>query len=83
MLTLVDQTPTSITIRWTAPYDGGSPIRDYLVYQDQTIGSYVQVSPSVGSPYILEYTMTQAAHGLQTGKIYAFKVTAINDVGES
>jgi hypothetical protein len=39
--------------------------------------------PNVGSPYIYEYTITEADHGLVTGSIYDFKVVATNDVGSS
>ena len=43
----------------------------------------MRLEPSTGSPYIYEYVITQADHGLQTGSIYSFKVVAVNDVGES
>jgi hypothetical protein len=39
--------------------------------------------PTVGSPYIYEYTITDTDHGLVTGSIYDFKVVATNDVGSS
>jgi hypothetical protein len=82
-LELVFQDPTQIRIRWQPAHDGGTPIRDFHVYWDQSFGSYIKLEPSTGSPYIYEYLVTQVGHGLQTGSINAFKVAAVNDVGES
>ena len=44
--TFVSQSPTQIVIRWVAPYDRGTPIRDYEVYWDQAFGSYIMLEPT-------------------------------------
>lgn len=49
--TLVSQTETQIVIRWIAPHDGGSPIRDYEILMDSVgVGNYAALVPTVGNP---------------------------------
>ena len=41
------------------------------------------MSPTTGSAYILSYTITAEDHGIVAGRIYQFRVVAVNDVGSS
>ena len=41
------------------------------------------LEPTVGSPYIFEYTISKSIHGIVTGYKYAFIVVATNDAGIS
>jgi hypothetical protein len=82
--TLLLQTPTQITIRWVAPDNRGSPIRDFHVYMDSGhVGELVLLTPSAGGPNVIDYTITDVGHGILTGAIYDFVVSATNDKGES
>ena len=61
-----------ITLTWTTPGDGGSPILGYNVYRDGALlANYLAVS---GSPYV-DSTVTP-------GTAYSYYVTAANAVGE-
>jgi hypothetical protein len=81
---LVQQTVTEIVIRWVAPYNGGSAIRDYEIYMDILgQGDFDLLAPTSGGPTFLSYTITSALHGIVTGEIYDFSVIALNDKGSS
>lgn len=71
----VSASQTQITIRWTAPDNGGSFITSYDVYYNDT-GSFAHLASSTDLVN-LQYTLNPAT----TGKFYAFKVTATNAVG--
>ena len=71
--------PTQITIGWTAPSDdGGSPATiDYQVYSDQGLAAgYTQLSTTTSS--LTSYTIA-----VTTSLTYYFKIKALNDVGSS
>jgi hypothetical protein len=70
-------------IQWQVAYNGGSPIREYLVYSDQSKNNFTLLSPTIINPYVLNYQITFDKNGLIQGNIYAFKVAARNDVGMS
>jgi hypothetical protein len=64
--TLVSQTPTDIVISWTAPYNGGSQIRDYDIYYDANTNglTFTKLEPSAGGPSVTSYTVNSALHGI-------------------
>lgn len=69
-----------ITLSWTAPNSGGSPITDYII-QRKVNGAldstYVTISDGVSTN--TNYTNT----GLTNGTLYVFRVAAVNSVGSS
>ena len=80
---LLSRTKTELRLKWTVPSDGGSQIRQQLVFWDQGINSFVPLNPVIRNPAVTTFTVTQATHGLLTGTLYSFKIQAINDVGAS
>lgn len=70
--TLSAITPTSVTVSWTAPDDGGSPITGYQV------GYGVSSTPA---DTIVSATSPKVITGLTPGTTYFFWVRAINAVG--
>ncbi len=63
-----------VTLRWTAPASNGrSPITGYTVQTSMDPGTAVQTFASTAT--------TQVLTGLENGKIYLFRVRAINAVG--
>lgn len=64
--------PTSVTISWTAPTDGGSPITGYQVGYGTS-----STTPST----IISATSPKTITGLTPGTTYFFWVRAINAVG--
>ncbi|XP_037071181.1 LOW QUALITY PROTEIN: twitchin-like [Pollicipes pollicipes] len=71
-------TKDSVTLSWRPPKDGGAKIRGYLV-QKQPKGSDAW-EPCNREPHPLSnFTVP----GLTEGDEYAFRVIAVNDVGES
>jgi Domain of unknown function (DUF4082)/Bacterial Ig domain/Fibronectin type III domain/Lysyl oxidase len=67
----------SATVKWTAPFDGGSPITSYKVIP--YVGSTAQAATTVsGSPPETQATIT----GLNNGTSYTFTVAASNALGE-
>jgi len=78
-LTVDSASSTSITLSWTAPYNGGATITDYQVQWDDT-GSYTTVkSTTLGLTTVDIVT----SDGLTAGKSYNFKVLAQNFIGDS
>ena len=69
-----------VTLTWTAPSDGGSPITDYLIEyradSGQGQGSWIVFDDSTSS--LTSATVT----GLSNGQSYDFRVSAINSVGQ-
>jgi hypothetical protein len=65
----------SATLTWTAPSDGGTPITDYLIEQNDGVGGWVTVTDgvSIGA----SYTVT----GLTNGTGYQFRISAVNATG--
>ena len=69
-----------VTLSWAAPAsDGGTPIRDYVIYQGTSPGGETG-APVSGSP--VTGTSTTVT-GLTNGTTYYFKVAAVNAAGQS
>jgi hypothetical protein len=65
----------SVSLCWTAPPDGGSPITSYRVYR----------GPSAGAEAFLAETGTAASYSdtaVVNGQGYSYRVAAMNAVGE-
>ena len=76
--TVVFQNEQTIEIAWTAPGDdGASTILEYVIYWDQGSGNYVPLATTEASTF--DYARTT---GLTKGDLYAFKVAAVNAIGE-
>ena len=68
----------SVTLKWSEPSNGGSPITAYTV--TPYVGGVAQKATTVeGSPPAITTTIT----GLVNGTAYTFKVTATNALGSS
>lgn len=81
--TLESSSKTSITIAWnalTGVNTGGSPIIGYRVYMNDLLSDKWDLVYD-GSNY--PSTLTYQKIGLTGGRYYRFRVTALNDVGES
>lgn len=80
-LDVADVTATSCKVSWAKPEDdGGSPIREYEVEKmDLATGKWVRVGRVAGNIKPLEMEIT----GLNPGSEYKFRVTAVNDEGDS
>ena len=64
-----------VSLSWTVPADGGSPITGYNVYRgDTTLTEVLLVSVPTGTTY---------ADAILSGSTYYYVVTAVNAVGES
>ncbi|QLH02685.1 hypothetical protein C5F47_03480 [Nitrosopumilus cobalaminigenes] len=66
-----------ISLSWAAPYDGGSPITDYII-------EYKRSSDSTFSIYNdgKNNKTNSMLSGLENGVSYDFKVTAVNKLGQ-
>lgn len=65
-----------VTVSWSAPNDGGSPVTSY------TVTPYV--GGAAQTPYVFTSAATsQVVGGLSNGTTYTFTVTATNSVGTS
>lgn len=72
-------TKTGCKVQWKKPSDdGGSPIREYEVEKlDLATGKWTRVGKVPGDKEELNIT------GLEPGSEYKFRVTAVNDEGDS
>lgn len=71
---------TTLTISWSQPsYNGGSSILDYNVYVSANNNLNFYKYNNTGSSSI----MTITVNSVTRGQVYYFKVTAVNDIGES
>jgi hypothetical protein len=66
-----------VSLSWTAPADGGSPILEYKIYRSTTSGTEVQISTTPPTVTTTSYTDT----GLTAGQQYFYKVLAVNAIG--
>lgn len=78
-LEITDVTKTSAKLKWKKPEDdGGSPIKEYEIEKmDTKTGKWVRVGKVPGDK--LDFDVT----GLNPGSEYKFRVTAVNDEGDS
>jgi len=72
---------TTVSLTWTAPFNGGSAIKGYNVYEGTTSGHENYGAPVNGS--ILIATTTTTVTGLTNGATYYFTVEAVNALGSS
>ena len=80
-LTAVSTTPGTVTLTWAAPTStGGRPITSYRIY-GYTDPAATTALP--GSSITVGPTTTHTLTGLTPGAKIHFRVTAVNDVGES
>ena len=69
-----------VTLSWTTPNDGGSPITGYAVYEGTTAGGENYTTPATTTAV---GTNTATITGLTDGTRYYFTVKAINAKGDS
>ena len=69
---------TEIVISWTAPDDGDNPISGYIVESDGgNGGSFSQIATSGAATTTFSHT------DLTNGAVYAYRVIAKNEIGDS
>jgi hypothetical protein len=80
-LEVTDVTKTSAKLKWKKPEDdGGCPIKEYEVEKmDVATGKWVRVGRVPGDRPFPEMDIT----GLTPGAEYKFRVSAVNDEGDS
>lgn len=80
-LEVTDITATSAKVKWEKPEDdGGVPIKEYEIEKlDTKTGKWVRVGKVPGNAPLTEFEVT----GLNPGSEYKFRVTAVNDEGDS
>ena len=71
-----DAGPNSVTLTWTTPASGGSPITGYTIYRGTSSGTETLLT-TVG--LVNTYTDTTAVNSTT----YFYKVTAVNALGQS
>lgn len=78
---MTDITATSAKVKWEKPEDdGGVPIKEYEIEKlDTKTGKWVRVGKVPGTSPLTEFEVT----GLNPGGEYKFRVTAVNDEGDS
>lgn len=78
---MTDITATSAKVKWEKPEDdGGVPIKEYEIEKlDTKTGKWVRVGKVPGNAPNTEFEVT----GLNPGGEYKFRVTAVNDEGDS
>lgn len=80
-LKVEDVTKTGCKLKWEKPEDdGGVPIKEYEIEKmDTATGKWVRVGRCPGDKVPPEFDVT----GLNPGSEYMFRVTAVNDEGDS
>ncbi|VVC89475.1 unnamed protein product [Leptidea sinapis] len=80
-LEVLDVHAEGCKVRWEKPEDdGGSPVKEYEVEKmDLATGKWVRVGRVAGDKKPLEMEVT----GLEPGHQYKFRVSAVNDEGDS
>lgn len=80
-LVVSDVTNTTAKVKWEKPEDdGGCPIKEYEIEKmDTKTGKWVRVGKVPGDALDTEFQVT----GLNPGSEYKFRVTAVNDEGDS
>lgn len=81
---VLSTTSTSIMFRWSPPADDGAcPITSYKLYLDDgENGDFTSIDESeiLNKPYLREHT--SYFDSSDSGKIFRFRVSAINEIGE-
>lgn len=80
----VSATSTQITLGFSKVSDnGGAAISSYVLYSSESLAeTYTPVASYDGVS--LEWTVSQSSEpGFITGSMYDFKVSAVNEIGES
>jgi len=65
-----------VSLAWTKPADGGSPITGYRIYRATGTGSAALLTTVTGS------ATTYRDAGARRGTTYSYTVTATNAIGE-
>ncbi|CAD7001755.1 unnamed protein product, partial [Ceratitis capitata] len=80
-LAISDVTANGCMLQWKKPEDdGGIPIKEYVIEKmDTATGKWVRVGRSPGDKMPPSFDVT----GLNAGSEYMFRVTAVNEEGES
>lgn len=83
---LVQQTSTSVQLKWHKPHDGGCPIQSYSIYSDngnETDGFIHNLEQQAikNQPYLFEYLFTFATS--MTGSVIRFKLSAQNEIAST
>ncbi|MCK9408260.1 MAG: fibronectin type III domain-containing protein [Bacteroidetes bacterium] len=68
---------SQVSLTWTAPSDGGSPITDYVVEVSENGASFVTFADGTSA------TAAATVTGLTNGTSYTFRVSATNAAGTS
>ena len=76
-LTMVSQSSSEITISWTAPYNGGTPLTNYRVQWNKSITGSDFIDQITLDADTLTYTETE----LTAGETYTWKIIAVNVLG--
>ncbi len=64
-----------VALAWTTPYNGGSPITGYMLYKQWPgLSNWTELGTMQGNEYTDE--------GLTNGQTYAYKVGAVNSIGD-
>ena len=66
---------TRVSLSWTAPDNGGSPITGYVIQHKESANSWPGTSTSIAN--LTSVTITSLTNGIQ----YDFRLSATNDVG--
>ena len=67
-----------VVVNWTAPFNGGSPITDYIVeFKLTSSGTWTVFADGTGT------ATTATVTGLSNGGSYDFRVSAVNVIGTS
>jgi hypothetical protein len=82
-LQLLSADPTHISFSWMAPYDGGNEIKSFIIYWDEGVTESETFINSTPFEVTFPETTYTRDSGMETGKFYRFKVSAVNDIGES
>lgn len=77
-IALVSADVGQVTITWQEQYDGGNAIKEHRIYWDGNLVDF-SLSGSVSYPTLV-YTRDS---NIQAAQLYRFKVSAVNDIGES
>uniref|UniRef100_A0AAT9J973 ORF7 n=1 Tax=Nitrosopumilaceae spindle-shaped virus TaxID=3065433 RepID=A0AAT9J973_9VIRU len=79
VISSIDSAPYGTTVTWSAPTsDGGSSLINYKIYRQTGTGAFSLVGTTTQSVLTLSDTVPSALN-----QSYTYKITALNNVGES